>query len=90
MPFGGNDWLALTREETLEPDMPICDPHHHFWDFRTVRIPYQRYSPDQTNFPNYSPLWVALNYNHQSQGRQMRPGSLKSPDFIGQPLYCQA
>jgi len=43
MPFGGNDWLALTREETLEPDMPICDPHHHFWDFRTVRIPYQRY-----------------------------------------------
>jgi len=20
----------------------------------------------------------------------MRPGSLKSPDFIGQPLYCQA
>jgi len=25
-------WLALTREETLEPDLPICDPHHHFWD----------------------------------------------------------
>src|SRR5438046_10478367 len=23
--------------------MPICDPHHHFWDFRTTRIPYQRY-----------------------------------------------
>jgi predicted TIM-barrel fold metal-dependent hydrolase len=23
--------------------MPICDPHHHFWDFRTSRIPYQRY-----------------------------------------------
>ena len=43
MPFGGNDWLALTPEETLEPDMPICDPHHHFWDFRTVRMPYQRY-----------------------------------------------
>ena len=43
MPFGGNDWLALTQEETLEPDIPICDPHHHFWDFRTQRIPYQRY-----------------------------------------------
>jgi predicted TIM-barrel fold metal-dependent hydrolase len=23
--------------------LPICDPHHHFWDFRTARIPYQRY-----------------------------------------------
>ena len=43
MPFGGNDWLDLTKEETLEPDLPICDPHHHFWDMRTERIPYQRY-----------------------------------------------
>ena len=43
MPYGGNDWLALTEEDILEPDLPICDPHHHFWDFRTGRIPYQRY-----------------------------------------------
>ena len=43
MPFGGNDWLALTQEPALEPGLPICDPHHHFWDFRTGRIPYQRY-----------------------------------------------
>ncbi len=27
MPYGGNDWLALTREPTLEPDLPICDLH---------------------------------------------------------------
>ncbi len=43
MPYGGNDWLALTPEETLEPDLPICDPHHHFWDYRDARVPYQRY-----------------------------------------------
>ena len=43
MPFGGDDWLALTQEPTLEPEIPICDPHHHFWDFRSERIPYQRY-----------------------------------------------
>ena len=43
MPYGGNDWLALTPEPTLEPEMPICDPHHHFWDLRPDRIPYQRY-----------------------------------------------
>ncbi len=43
MPFGGNDWLALTSEDTIEPDLPICDPHHHFWDMRTERIPFQRY-----------------------------------------------
>src|SRR3989475_4463420 len=43
MPYGGNDWLALTQEPTLEPEIPICDPHHHFWDCRTDRLPYQRY-----------------------------------------------
>ena len=43
MPFGGNDWLALAPEPTLEPELPICDPHHHFWDYRTERVPYQRY-----------------------------------------------
>ena len=26
------DWLALTQEEAIEPDLPIIDPHHHFWD----------------------------------------------------------
>ncbi|HUC11366.1 MAG TPA: amidohydrolase family protein [Stellaceae bacterium] len=43
MPYGGNEWLALTQEPTLEPEIAICDPHHHFWDFRSERIPYQRY-----------------------------------------------
>ncbi len=43
MPYGGNDWLAVTQEPILEPEIAICDPHHHFWDFRSARIPYQRY-----------------------------------------------
>ena len=47
MPFGGNDWHALTQEAPLEPDLPICDPHHHFWDRRSARIPYQRYQLDE-------------------------------------------
>jgi predicted TIM-barrel fold metal-dependent hydrolase len=29
-----DDWLALTHEDALEPDLPICDPHHHLWEFR--------------------------------------------------------
>jgi len=33
-----HDWLALTREDVLEPDLPICDPHHHLWDHRTERV----------------------------------------------------
>ncbi len=26
------EWLALTVEEAIEPDLPICDAHHHIWD----------------------------------------------------------
>ena len=43
MPYGGNDWLDLNQEETIEPELPICDPHHHFWDLRSERTPYGRY-----------------------------------------------
>ena len=43
MPYGGPEWLALTPEAALEPELPICDAHHHFWDGRTERIPYQRF-----------------------------------------------
>lgn len=25
-------WLARRREEALEPDLPIIDPHHYIWD----------------------------------------------------------
>ena len=27
-----DSWLALTEEDPIEPDMPILDPHHHFWE----------------------------------------------------------
>jgi predicted TIM-barrel fold metal-dependent hydrolase len=26
------DWLALRREEPIDPNLPIIDPHHHLWD----------------------------------------------------------
>ena len=31
-------WLAQITEEPLEPDLPICDPHHHLWDLRPGRV----------------------------------------------------
>ncbi|MFM8354918.1 MAG: amidohydrolase family protein [Gammaproteobacteria bacterium] len=27
-----NEWLAQVQEPAIEPDLPICDPHHHLWD----------------------------------------------------------
>jgi L-fuconolactonase len=26
-----DEWLSLHEEEVIEPELPICDPHHHLW-----------------------------------------------------------
>ena len=38
VPPRNHEWLARMVEEPLEPDLPICDPHHHLWDGRPERI----------------------------------------------------
>ena len=80
MPFGGNDWHALTQESSLEPDLHICDPHHHFWDFRAARIPYQRYllhelAADITSGHNVrSTVFVEARSMYRADGpEEMRP-----------------
>lgn len=35
-------WIDQTTELTLETELPICDPHHHFWDY-----PKSRYLLDE-------------------------------------------
>jgi len=30
-------WLEQVHEAALEPDLPICDPHHHLWETRGRR-----------------------------------------------------
>ena len=39
-------WLSKVKEEALEPDLPICDPHHHLWEFRKGGV-QQRYLLDE-------------------------------------------
>ena len=41
-----NKWLNQTTEEIIEPELPICDPHHHFWDKRTGRA-FPKYQLDE-------------------------------------------
>ena len=33
------DWLELTREEIIDPDREIVDPHHHLWTHGTPEAP---------------------------------------------------
>ena len=39
-------WLQRTVEDAHEPELPICDPHHHLWEFRHQRVAH-RYLLDE-------------------------------------------
>ena len=41
--IGEPAWLQLTPEPALEPNLPICDPHHHVWAQRHEPPAYRRY-----------------------------------------------
>ena len=32
-----SNWLDLVTETAIDPERPICDPHHHLWDYRLER-----------------------------------------------------
>jgi len=35
------EWLGRTVEEPIDPALPICDPHHHLWEFRYERVAHR-------------------------------------------------
>jgi len=37
MAIGDRDWLGQVIEEVVEPELAICDPHHHLWDHPASR-----------------------------------------------------
>ncbi len=80
MVLEGNDWLALTKEPTLEPEIPICDPHHHFWEYRPEPAAYQRYllqelAEDINSGHNVrSTVFIEVSSNYRTDGpEEMRP-----------------
>lgn len=85
----GNEWLALTSEATLEPDIPICDPHHHLWVQRPEPVDYQRYLLDDlvadiTSGHNIrSTVFVEARSSYRSDG----PEEMRS---VGEVEFVQA
>ena len=85
---GGNDWLAQTPEETLEPEIPICDPHHHFWVSRPEPAYYQQYllpelSADVSSGHNVrSTVFIEVHCEYRQDG----PDEMKP---VGEVEYVQ-
>ena len=40
------DWISQTQEEAVEPELPIIDPHHHFWDRNNSRYLLEELAAD--------------------------------------------
>ena len=46
------EWLKLTKEEPIDPGLPICDPHHHLWDY-PVELPENRVRESARHWRHY-------------------------------------
>ena len=88
MPIGDADWLAQTQEPTLEPDLPICDAHHHFWVHRPEPPAYQQYlladlAADVTSGHNVrSTVFIEARSEYRTEG----PEELRS---VGEVEFVQ-
>lgn len=69
------NWVDQVQETTLEPELPICDPHHHLWDH-----PGSRYLLDEiladtgTGHNVVSTVFVECASMYRSAGRdELKP-----------------
>ena len=75
MPLGLDGWLELTQEDVLDPDLPICDPHHHLWDKPGDRYMIDEISRDVGSGHNIvQTVFVEVDAMYRSSGpEEMRP-----------------
>jgi predicted TIM-barrel fold metal-dependent hydrolase len=76
------DWLAQWREEMLEPDLPIVDPHHHLWDRPGWRYLLEEFLADVNSGHNVlASVFVQCRSMYRREGpEQLRP--LGETEFV--------
>ena len=69
------DWLAMLREEILEPALPIIDPHHHLWHARPDRYLLQDLVDDvRTGHNVLATVFIQCGSSYRSGGpEELRP-----------------
>jgi len=75
MPAELDAWLELTKEEVLDPSLPICDPHHHLWDKPGDRYMIDEVTADMGSGHNVvQTLFVEVDSMYRASGSDaMRP-----------------
>jgi predicted TIM-barrel fold metal-dependent hydrolase len=69
------EWLNRWREEILEPELPIVDPHHHLWDRPGWRYLLDELLVDLTSGHNVvATVFVQCRSMHRGDGpEELRP-----------------
>ncbi len=86
MPAELDAWLELTVEEAIDPDLPICDPHHHLWDKHGDRYMIDEFTSDIGSAHNVvQTLFVEVDSMYRATGpTEMKPiGEVEWVNGIG-------
>src|SRR5258707_427230 len=63
------DWLALRKEEIIDPSRPIVDPHHHLWDRGGLRYLIEDMAADIASGHNIiATVYVEARSMYRAQG----------------------
>ncbi len=69
------EWLSQIEEKVLEPDLPICDPHHHLWDYPGSRYLLDELLEDIGSGHNVvSTVFVECGAMYRSEQQELDPG----------------
>lgn len=85
-----SDWLKRVVEPILEPNLPICDAHHHLWAFESSCYEINEYHHDIVEGPQkdlghnvVSSVAVECTTSYsKAQGAQMR--------YVGESVYINS
>jgi len=78
------NWLSLVEEDALDPELPIIDPHHHFWDHPDSRYVAEDYLKDTASGHN---IVQSLFVECLSMYRKTGPEELKP---VGETEYVRS
>ncbi|MEN3975772.1 amidohydrolase family protein [Emcibacter sp. SYSU 3D8] len=68
------EWLELVKEEALDPDRPIVDPHHHLWERPGFRYLLDEFLADQQGHNIIATVYVQAASMHRIDGPEpLRP-----------------
>jgi len=83
MTLKGKEWLAQVVEEPIEPERPLCDPHHHLWDKPDSRYLAEELLADIADNNVVSTVFI----ERMTEWRQDGPDEMKP---IGETEFVQA